>query len=52
MEDRSWPAAERTDAAGRGPADDDRELENLLRTYPGLDGLEFFYIEWELVWPM
>ena len=49
MEDRFWPACDRTDAAGGAP---DQELETLLLTYPGLDGLEPFYIEWEFVWPM
>jgi hypothetical protein len=49
MEDRFWPASDRRDAAGGAP---DQELEKLLLSYPGLDGLEPFCVEWELVWPM
>ena len=30
----------------------DPKLGELLFTYPGLRGLEPFYIEWELIWPM
>ena len=49
MEDRFWPSTDRTDAARAAP---DQELEWLLLTYPGLEGLEPFYVEWEFVWPM
>lgn len=30
----------------------DREMDALLRTYPGLDDLEPYCIEWEFIWPM
>jgi hypothetical protein len=48
MEDRLYPASDR-DAAGGTP---EQELEALLLTYPGLEGLEPFYVAWEFVWPM
>ncbi|HXI43879.1 MAG TPA: hypothetical protein VNH83_28110 [Bryobacteraceae bacterium] len=31
---------------------DDSELDRVLLAHPWLKGLEPFYIEWELVWPM
>jgi hypothetical protein len=49
MEDRSQPAPERADAAG---AAEEQEMESLLLTYPGLEGLEPFYVVWEFIWPM
>ncbi len=30
----------------------DPKLDDLLFTHLGLQGLEPFYIEWELIWPM
>jgi hypothetical protein len=30
----------------------DSKLDELPFTHPGLQGLEPFYIEWELIWPM
>jgi hypothetical protein len=30
----------------------DQNLEELLSAHPGLCGLEPFYIDWELIWPM
>jgi len=30
----------------------ENELDLLLRSYPELDGLEPYYIEWEFIWPM
>lgn len=30
----------------------DPKLDELLFTHPGLHGLEPFYIDWELIWPM
>jgi hypothetical protein len=30
----------------------DPKQDEFLSTCPGLQGLEPFYIEWELIWPM
>jgi hypothetical protein len=49
MEERIRPIPNRTDGVGAAP---EQELENLLLAYPGLEGLEPFYVEWEFVWPM
>jgi hypothetical protein len=31
---------------------DEPELDGVLLAHPWLTGLEPFYVEWELVWPM
>jgi len=49
MSDRIPPAADLPDAAGAAPAE---ELARLLASHPGLDNLEPFYIDWELIWFM
>ena len=49
MRDQFQPAAGSPFAA-EGPPE--HEMEMLLFTYPGLDGLEPYYIEWEFIWPM
>lgn len=49
MEELVPPDAGRRDVAGGTP---DREMEALLRMYPGLEDLEPYYIEWEFIWPM
>jgi hypothetical protein len=49
MEEPFLPATGRTDAAAGAP---EREMEALLRTYPGLEDLVPYYIEWEFIWPM
>jgi len=49
MRNEFSPATEPVKAAA--PAED-LELDRVLLAYPWLKGLEPFYIEWELVWPM
>jgi len=49
MEERVPPAESPIDRAAAVP---EREMQALVRAYPGLDDLEPYYIEWELIWPM
>lgn len=49
MEESFLPDPSRMDAAADAP---EHEMEALLRTYPGLEDLEPYYIEWEFIWPM
>jgi len=48
MEEPFLPAS-RMDAVASAS---DQEMEAILRTYPGLEDLEPYYIEWEFIWPM
>lgn len=49
MEEPFLPATGHSNAADGTP---EREMEMLLHTYPGLEGLEPYYIDWEFIWPM
>lgn len=49
MRDQFQPAPGSSYAADGTP---EHEMEMLLLTYPGLEGLEPYYIEWEFIWPM
>ncbi len=49
MRDEFSPVTDPMDTAD--PVDN-RELDGVLLAHPWLKGLEPFYIEWELVWPM
>jgi hypothetical protein len=49
MRDRIPPALELPDTVGAAP---DVELNRLLASHPGLENLEPFCIDWELIWFM
>lgn len=49
MEEPFPPDGGRTEPAAGAP---ECEMEALLRTYPGLEDLEPYCIEWEFIWPM
>jgi hypothetical protein len=54
MKDQPRPATNATDWATDRKMDQttDQNFEELLSTHLGLFGLEPFYIDWELIWPM
>ena len=49
MRDRIPPAPEPPDTVDAAP---DVELNRLLASHPGLENLQPFYIDWELIWVM
>jgi len=49
MQERFPPASGRWYAADGTP---ESEMEMLLLTYPELEGLEPYNIQWEFIWPM
>ena len=49
MRNEFSPATDPVEAAA--PADE-LESDGVLLAHPWLKGLEPFYVEWELVWPM